>query len=218
MTIDFYCVPAGAPSRSVLMLSKILGVELNQKHVDLRVKKEQLKPEFIKINPQHCVPTLVDDGFSIWESRAILVYLVEKYAKDDSLLPKDPQKKAVVIQRLFFDALSMYQAFADVYYPILMNGAAYDEEKGKKLHSNLEFLEGFLKETGYAAGNHLTIADISLLATVTTFEAVGVDLSKYTNIQKWLSKIPAEIPDYKEANEKGIEDFKAYFLKARENQ
>ena len=56
------------------------------------------------MNPQHTVPTLDDDGFTIWDSHAISTYLVSKYAKDDSLYPKDLQKRAVVDQRLHFES------------------------------------------------------------------------------------------------------------------
>lgn len=63
---------------------------------------------YFKINPQHCVPTLVDGDFSMWESRAIGSYLVRTYGKDDSLYPSDVKQKAVVDQRLFFDAGTLY--------------------------------------------------------------------------------------------------------------
>lgn len=89
------------------MLAKALGVELNLKKLDLQAK-EHLTPEFLKLNPQHTIPTLVDNNFSIWESRAILGYLVEKYGKNDSLYPKDPQQRAVVNQRLYFDMGTFY--------------------------------------------------------------------------------------------------------------
>lgn len=56
------------------------------------------------MNPQHTVPTLDDDGFYIWDSHAISAYLIGKYAKDDSLYPKDLQKRAVIDQRLHFDS------------------------------------------------------------------------------------------------------------------
>jgi hypothetical protein len=48
-------------------------------------------------------------------SRAIMCYLVEKYAKDDSLYPKDPKKRAKVNHKLFFDATSLYQGFINYY-------------------------------------------------------------------------------------------------------
>jgi glutathione S-transferase len=65
-----------------------------------------------QINPQHVIPTLVDNGFALWESRAICVYLVEKYGKS-SLYPKDLKVRSVVNQRLYFDMGTLYGKFAD---------------------------------------------------------------------------------------------------------
>lgn len=52
-------------------------------------------------------------------SRAIIMYLAEKYGKDDSLYPKDVKKRALVNQRLFFDIGTLYQRFGDLYVRIL---------------------------------------------------------------------------------------------------
>jgi len=69
MVLDFYYVPGSAPCRSVLMTAKAVGVDLNLKLTNL-MAGEHLTPEFIKMNPQHTIPTLNDDGFALWESRA----------------------------------------------------------------------------------------------------------------------------------------------------
>lgn len=71
--------------------------------------KEQLKDDFIKVNPQHCVPTIDDDGFILWESRAIAIYLVEKnYPEGHAMYPLDAQRRALINQRLQFDAGTLY--------------------------------------------------------------------------------------------------------------
>lgn len=48
-------------------------------------------------------------------SRAIQQYLADKYSKSDSLYPKDPAKRAVVNQRLFFDMGTLYLRFGEIY-------------------------------------------------------------------------------------------------------
>lgn len=58
---------------------------------------------------------MVDDGFVLTESRAMLMYLASKYGKDDSLYPKDPQKRAVVDMRLFFDVSTLYPKFGEAH-------------------------------------------------------------------------------------------------------
>ena len=57
----------------------------------------------MKLNPAHCIPTLVEGDFSLWESRAILQYLVNKYAPNSPLYPNDPKKRAVIDRTLNFD-------------------------------------------------------------------------------------------------------------------
>ncbi|PRD32899.1 UNVERIFIED_CONTAM: Glutathione S-transferase 1-1 [Trichonephila clavipes] len=49
MTIDVYLAPASGPCRAVLMTAKYLGVDVNQKMVDL-MTGEQLKPEYLKVS------------------------------------------------------------------------------------------------------------------------------------------------------------------------
>lgn len=66
MPVDLYYMPLSAPCRSCMLTAKAVGVELNLKLLDL-MAGEQMKPEFVAINPQHCVPTMVDGDFALWE-------------------------------------------------------------------------------------------------------------------------------------------------------
>ena len=96
------------------MTAKLVDVHLHLKAIDLTAG-EQLKPRIRKMNPQHTVPILDDSGFYVCEGHAICAYLVNRYAKDDTLYPKDPQKRAVVDQKLYFDLGQFYSSFADSY-------------------------------------------------------------------------------------------------------
>lgn len=104
------------------------------------------------------MPTLVDDGFALWESRAIMVYLVEKYGKTASLYPSDPKARAIVNQRLYFDLGTLYQRLADYYYPQIFAKAPANPENLKKLEDAVGFLNTFLEGQTYAVSfNRQTI-------------------------------------------------------------
>uniref|UniRef100_A0A1L8E4M7 glutathione transferase n=1 Tax=Nyssomyia neivai TaxID=330878 RepID=A0A1L8E4M7_9DIPT len=205
MTIDFYFIPGSAPCRSIMLLCKILGIELNLKYTDLEAG-EHLKPEFLKINYQHCIPTIVDHGFNLWESRAILVYLIDKYAKNDLLYPKDPQKRARVNQQLYFDMGTLYQRFANYYYPVFFeNQAALDPAAYQKMEEAVGFLNTSLEGRLYVAGDSLTIADLAMVATISTYDGFKFDFSKYPNVVQWY-EMCKKMPGY-EVNQQGVDEF-----------
>lgn len=70
------------------------------------------------MNVQHTIPTMDDNGFYLNESRAMLQYLANKYGKDDKLYPKDPQARAKVDMKMYFDEGTLYRAFGEAYVSI----------------------------------------------------------------------------------------------------
>lgn len=74
------------------------------------------------MNPQHTIPTFVDDdGSVVWDSHAIMTYIVSKYAKDDSVYPEDIKKRAIVNQRLFFESGVIFFHMRNIAVCILPN-------------------------------------------------------------------------------------------------
>ncbi|KAK6627857.1 hypothetical protein RUM44_010336 [Polyplax serrata] len=216
MTIDFYYMPACSSSRGVLLTAKALGLELNLKFTDVP-KGETRTPEYLKMNPQHTIPTINDNGFCLWESRAIMTYLVNQYGKNDQLYPKDPKMRALVDQRLYFDVGTLFQRFGEVYFPVMHGKGSVDSAKLAKLEEAFEFLNIFLDGQPWLAGPSMTIADLSTAATVATCEAVGFPVSKYPNVQAWYSKVQKEAPGY-EVNAKGAEEFRKVYQSLSSNK
>ncbi|CAH2085189.1 unnamed protein product [Euphydryas editha] len=208
MPVDLYYVPGSAPCRAVLLTARALNLNLNLKLVDLH-HGEHLKPEYLKINPQHTVPTLVDDGYPIYESRAIITYLVNKYGKGSALYPEEPKARALVDQRLYFDIGTLYQRFSDYFYPQVFGNAPADKDKLAKVEDALQLLDTFLEGQKYVAGPNLTVADLSIIAGVSSFEASDIDFKKYANVKRWYETVKSTAPGYQEANEKGLDAFKA---------
>jgi glutathione S-transferase len=79
-------------SQKVRMVLHEKALEFDEVRIDLG-KKEQLKPEYLALNPNAVVPTLVDDGIPIIESSVICEYLDEKYPHNP-LVPHDLLERA----------------------------------------------------------------------------------------------------------------------------
>lgn len=75
-----------------------------------------------------------------------------------------------------------------------------------KFDESLAFLQGFLNEADYIAGESLTIADFATIATLSTAEATGHDLNKFPIVKAYMEKCKNEIVGYNE-NETGAKQF-----------
>jgi len=208
MPVDLYHHPVSAPTHAVRMAAAAFSVDLNLKLVDL-FTGENLKPEFLKLNPQHTVPLLNDNGLYLTESRAMLQYLANAYStpQTESLYPKDPKKRAVVDSRLFFDMGTLYKAFSEAYYPKVFYQQALDSEKVQKFDESLVYLNGFLEKTKYVAGDNFTIADFTVVSSLTKIEAVNHDLKKYPAVYAYLEKAKKEIKNFDECCAQGTAVF-----------
>ncbi|XP_054711354.1 uncharacterized protein LOC129220945 [Uloborus diversus] len=207
MPITLYDFPLSPACRSVKMLAYELNIELKLVNVDL-VKNEQHKPEFLKLNVQHSVPVIDDNGFILSESRAILQYLVDKYAPDSPLYPKDLKERARIDRMLNFDEGDMFRAIADFMFGPTFLGKPTVPKKEKKLHEVLGFLEEFLKTTSYVATDYLTIADYAVYADLNMMALHDVDISNYPKILAYMEKMKSHVPLDEEINQKAIANMK----------
>nr|CAD7456812.1 unnamed protein product [Timema tahoe] len=260
MPVIMYFYPASPPCRAAMLVARAVGVDLNSNHTDI-TSGAQLTPEFIKLNPQHTVPTIDDNGFILSErchfvnlkntvkvilpplkfdshvrrkykaesapvaqqftrcmmthdalqSRAIMGYFVNQYAKDDSLYPKDPKKRAMVDQKLYFDIGTLYQRFLNYFMPIAWKGMKPDDEALKKLEEAVGFLNSYLEGQSWVAGEDITIADYAIAVTMSNIEIVLPDLSKYKNVEIWSTKAKAAIPRFDEINLPGVKMFREVY-------
>ena len=97
MTLTVYGQTQSRAQRALWMAEE-LGIEYQ--HVPTRFADEAKLPVYLRVNPNGRIPAIDDDGFLVWESMAINLYLAKKYGGD--LGPKDLQEDAVATQWSFW--------------------------------------------------------------------------------------------------------------------
>ncbi|EDW01857.1 glutathione S-transferase 1 [Drosophila grimshawi] len=213
--LTLYGIDPSPPVRAVKMT--LAALQIAYKYVQVNVLKgEQLSPAYLEKNPQHTVPMLEDDSARFWDSHAIMAYLVRKYAKDDALYPKDYYKRALVDQRLHFESGVVFaNALISITKMVLFHGKTeVPKERLEAIVEAYEFVEVFLKDQDYIAGDQLTIADFSLIASISSMVAyVEIDSIKYPKLTAWINRMQ-QFPFYAE-NEKGARLFVASVKKAK---
>lgn len=166
MALDFYHGHGSPYSWRVW-----LALELKQVPYQLRVlsfaDKDTQKPEFVAINPRHVVPTIVDDGFALWESVVILEYLDERFPDTPKLYPGDARERAR-IRRLIREAEEhIDRKGIDLITDELFwkeGGAADMAKVGEWKGKVAEELATYARELrgDYLSGDHITAADLVL--------------------------------------------------------
>lgn len=209
MSIQLYYFPPSPPCRAVLLTAEAIGLEMELIILN-PMAGETLTPEYEQINPQRTIPFLIDDDLKISESRAIISYLVDQYGENDTLYPRNLGARALIDQRLYFD-LGLFASVFSYYMPVVRKETdTYDLTQYEKMTEAFRILDKFLEGHDYVTGHNLTIADFSLVASVTTAEALGFNLEDYENVSNWLEKVQTFAPGYEKINSEPCEMFKKF--------
>lgn len=173
---------------------------------------------FLKlINPTSTVPALIDNDTKVFDSSAIGIYLVEKYAKDDSLYPKDLKLRTKVNERLFYISSFMFPRAYFIFVP----GYGGEEteipqEKIDGVMRGYQTIETFLEGNVYLTGKTLTLADLSLWPLMESFvQIIPLEKEKFPNFDRWMTKM-REHPS-SAMNKKGADEHIAFYRQCIEN-
>lgn len=148
------------------------------------------------------MPTLDDNGIIIWDSHAISIYLIEKYAGNDSLYPSDAAQRAKCNQRLFFHNGTLLQRFRGLVRDIFGGATEISRHAIDQIHDAYAVLETFLETDLFLVGEQMTLADVCMACTITTLNPlVPIDDSKFPNILAWLNRLREEIQFFDELNQ-----------------
>ncbi len=175
-------------ARRCFWLATELGLDFEAVNVDI-TKGEQKSPEFLKLNPNGHVPVMDDDGFRLFESLAINLYLARKHG--GSLAPKSLQDEALATQWSFWavneiEPLLITLLLHRVVLPEEKRVPAAAAEAEEKLAPPLRVLDAAVSERDYLLGNAFTVADLNVAAVLSLVLRVGVDLSTFPNARAWL--------------------------------
>jgi glutathione S-transferase len=149
---------------------------------------EQKSDWYVKLNPNGRIPALVDDGFELFESGAILIYLAEKTGR---FLPSDIQGRSRVIQWLMFQmsGVGPMMGQANVflrYFPEKIQ-AAIDRYQ-REVTRLFGVMDKQLASHEYIAGAY-SIADMALWPWVSGYEWSGVSVDEFANLKRWLALV-----------------------------
>ena len=197
--IDLYTwtTPNG---RKVSIALEELGLPYTAHGVDIS-KDEQFKPEFLKISPNNRIPAIVDrdNGMSLMESGAILIYLADKTGRS---CRRRASRAIACIEWLMWQMGGPGPMFGQVHHFVKYNKgkAPYAEERYlKEAHRLYGVLDRRLAEREFVADDY-SIADIAIWPWVSRYEWQTVDLGAYANVKRWytaIAKRPAVQRGYK---------------------
>ncbi|KAM0354221.1 hypothetical protein ACHAPU_001259 [Fusarium lateritium] len=180
------------------ILLEELNLDYKVEAVDI-TKNTQKEDWFLKINPNGRIPALTDTlngkEIRVFESGAILEYLVDRYDKDHKLsFPHGSAEHWEVTSWLMWQmgGLGPMQGQANHFNRYAPEKIEYGINRyineTRRLYRTLD-THLAEQSSGYIVGDKVTVADISIWGWVAAAKWAGVDLSEFPNLEKWLYKL-----------------------------
>jgi glutathione S-transferase len=194
--MKLYGFPGSPNTWKVLALASHIGVPMELELVDL-AKGEQRRPYYLALNPTGRTPTLVDRGFTLWESTAILQYVAS--AKPNDLWPADDRTRADIMRWQSWQL----QHWAQGCEPLLMErivkpyfdlgppDKAVVEKALATFRTEAAVLDAHLKANGHLVGDRVTLAEYSVAPYLVHAGACGMPLAEFPAVQRWFERVSA---------------------------
>jgi glutathione S-transferase len=177
-----------ARTRAYRVLWVAMELGLDYQHLPIEIGDAGARsPEFLAINPNGRLPVIVDDGFVLFESLAITLYLAKKHGK---LYPSTLEGEARAWQWSFWAiaevdrGVNIWSLHA-VRLPPQERNAALREEALKVIAAPFRVLDAALATTPYLLGDDFTVADLNVAAVIS--RAIDMDLSHVPHLKAWLT-------------------------------
>jgi glutathione S-transferase len=146
-------------------------------------------PEYLRLNPNARIPTLVDGDVVLWESMAINIYLAQKHQGPMHCSSAEVLGQAA--QWSFWAMLEMEELLLDLLnhraaLPEFARDPSHAERSELLLQKPLQVLNGSLGEPQFLAGDNFTLADLNVASILVWGKMARINLSAHPNVARWL--------------------------------
>lgn len=152
-------------------------------------------PEYIAMNPNSVVPTLVDGDFTLWESNVIVRYLCAKHSMGD-LYPTDLKERFNAERWMDWQQTTFSPSGRDAFWQMIR--VPEPERDMKKVEASiasteilLDRFEAHLRTTEFVAGNKLTMADIPMACEIHRWFGLNLPSPSRPHVEAWYAKMLA---------------------------
>jgi glutathione S-transferase len=188
MALKIYGVARSRAFRT-LWMAKELGLDYEHVKVDFATG-ETRRPAHLALNPNGHIPVIDDDGFILWESMAINLYLAKKHSAG-GLYPSRLEDEARAWQWSFWGMTEVERPvlmalFNRAILPENQRDAAAADEAEKTLAQPLDVLDGALERSAYLLGNNFTVADLNVASILSWARPAQIDMAPFPKVAEWL--------------------------------
>ncbi|MCG3460357.1 glutathione S-transferase [Xenorhabdus bovienii] len=146
-------------------------------------------PEYLLMNPNAVIPCLQEDDFILWESNAIVRYIVEKFG-ENSLYPADLQERARINQWMDWVGCNLFPPIKQLMINIVRTPEDQRDPKVvaqilKEIEKLLKIVDNVLDKQKYLSGDKFGMADIVLAPLIYPWLKVGIERPSLPNLERW---------------------------------
>ncbi|WPO98777.1 glutathione S-transferase [Pseudomonas sp. HR96] len=160
-------------------------------------------PEYRALNPNGRVPLIDDDGFTLWESNAIVRYLAARHAADSAWYPSDPQARARADRWMDWTTSTLAEPFKPLFWGVLRTPSEQQDwvainAAQKTCAQHLLVAEQALAEQPYLSGSELGMGDIPLGSFAYAWFEMPIERAPMPHLEAWYERLKAR-PAYQKA-------------------